>query len=113
MTIDPTPDEPTAVDPDGVAAATVLLDVRREPAYRSSTSVVPGAAWRDPARVAEWCGEWPAGTAVVAYCVHGHEVSQSVAAQLRATGLDARYLRGGIEGWAAAGRPLQRRDATP
>jgi Fe-Mn family superoxide dismutase len=43
---------------------------------------------------------------VVVYCVHGHEVSRSTAMQLRAAGLRARFLRGGIEGWQAAGLPL-------
>jgi Fe-Mn family superoxide dismutase len=37
------------------------------------------------------------------YCVHGHEVSQSVALALRAHGLDARFVAGGIEACRAAG----------
>ena len=34
---------------------------------------------------------------VVAVCVHGHEVSQSAAAQLRECGFDAYFLEGGME----------------
>jgi len=43
---------------------------------------------------------------LIVYCVHGHEVSRITAMRLRAADLKARYLRGGIEGWQAAGRPL-------
>jgi Fe-Mn family superoxide dismutase len=46
---------------------------------------------------------------VVVYCVHGHEVSRATALRLRAAGLDARFLRGGIAAWEAAGLPLQPR----
>lgn len=44
--------------------------------------------------------------AVVVYCVHGHEVSQGVCATLRAIGVDAAYLEGGVEGWRLAGLPI-------
>jgi Fe-Mn family superoxide dismutase len=43
---------------------------------------------------------------VVVYCVYGHEVGRATAMRLRARGLDARFLRGGIDGWKTAGRPL-------
>ena len=39
---------------------------------------------------------------VVCYCVHGHEVSQGAAAAIRDLGIDARYLKGGIEDWKTA-----------
>jgi Fe-Mn family superoxide dismutase len=44
---------------------------------------------------------------VIVYCVHGHEVGRATALRLRAAGLNARFLRGGIEGWQAAGRALE------
>ena len=47
-----------------------------------------------------------AGREVVVYCIYGHEVGRSTAMRLRAAGLNARYLRGGINDWQAAGRPL-------
>ena len=43
--------------------------------------------------------------------VHGHEVGQTAAAELRAAGLDARYLAGGVEGWIEAGYPHLRKTA--
>jgi len=38
--------------------------------------------------------------------VYGHEVGRATALRLRAAGVDARFLRGGIDGWQAAGRPV-------
>ena len=43
---------------------------------------------------------------VVVYCVYGHEVGRATALRLRAQGVKARFLRGGIDAWQAAGRPL-------
>ena len=84
----------------------VLLDVRRAGAFEQSTTVIPGAQWRDPARVAEWASELPQDREVVVYCVYGHEVGRATAMQLRAAGVNARYLHGGIDGWKAAGHAL-------
>ncbi len=84
----------------------LLLDVRRAAAYAASTVQLPGAVWRDPASVAQWASEMPAGRQVVVYCVYGHEVSRGTALQLREAGVNARFLRGGIDAWQAAGRPL-------
>jgi hypothetical protein len=65
---------------------------------------------RDPAAVTSWEKElFPASTVVV-YCVHGHDVSQGVAQQLRDTGIAARYLDGGLEeGWKQAGGALMQK----
>jgi Fe-Mn family superoxide dismutase len=83
-----------------------LLDVRRAGVFEQSPHMIPGARWQDPASVGHWAAELPAGEPVVVYCVYGHEVGRVTALRLRAAGLDARYLRGGIDGWQAAGRPL-------
>ncbi|MSP66607.1 MAG: sulfurtransferase [Alphaproteobacteria bacterium] len=87
----------------GTDRALVVLDVRREAAFASAERVIATAAWRDHGRVAEWAHQLPAGAEIVVYCVHGHQVSQSAAARLQALGFAARYLDGGIEGFAAAG----------
>ena len=61
--------------------------------------MIRGALRRDPEQVEAWARSLPAASSVVVYCVHGHEVSQQAAAVLAATGVDARYLDGGLEGW--------------
>src|SRR6266851_430265 len=87
----------------------LIIDVRREQAFRAATDMIAGALWRDPERVALWAGELPRASRVVAYCVRGHEVSQGVAKALGEHGIAAKVLKGGIEeGWKAAGRDLAR-----
>jgi len=97
--------EPWATDADALAGAT-LLDVRRHGAFAEAGSMIPGAKWCDPATVATWAAELPAGEPVVVYCVYGHEVGRATALRLRAAGRNARFLRGGIDGWAAGGRAV-------
>ena len=40
-----------------------------------------------------------------------HDVSRAAALRLRAAGIPARFLQGGLEGWVAAGQPVERKDA--
>jgi rhodanese-related sulfurtransferase len=88
----------------------LVIDVRRQPAFASSTDMVSGALRRDPELVSTWSKTLPKAGRVVAYCVHGHEVSQKAAAALRGEGLAASYLEGGLEeGWKAAGGALDRK----
>jgi Fe-Mn family superoxide dismutase len=84
----------------------LLLDVRRAGVYQQAGQMIPGARWCDPAQVERWAGELPGDRAVVVYCVYGHEVGRATALRLRAAGLNAHFLHGGIDGWKAAGRPL-------
>jgi Fe-Mn family superoxide dismutase len=88
-------------------ATPLLLDVRRAGVYAQARERIAGARWRDPAEVSRWAGELPPGGEVVVYCVYGHEVGRATALRLRAAGLPARFLRGGFDGWKAAGLPLQ------
>ena len=97
--------EPFGAGPDEIGEA-LLLDVRRAGVFEQARSTIPGARWCDPAAVATWVADLPAGPEVLVYCVYGHEVSRATAIRLRAAGLNARYLRGGIDGWQAAGRPV-------
>jgi rhodanese-related sulfurtransferase len=85
----------------------VLLDVRRRPVFEVADSTIPGAVWRDPEEVDVWSNEFPNDVTTVVYCVHGHGVSQGVAAQLQELGFDALYLEGGIEGWKEVGGETQ------
>ena len=79
----------------------LVIDVRRNERFRESPYVIRGALRRDPAAVESWRETLPRAASIVVYCVHGHEVSQSVA---RALG--ARYLEGGIEHWKEDGGEL-------
>ena len=81
----------------------LVIDVRREPAFRSAPDWLRGALRRDPEHAGRWHATLPRSARVVVYCVHGHEVSQGVARELRAHGFDAAYLDGGIEGWRTFG----------
>ncbi|HMN77185.1 MAG TPA: Fe-Mn family superoxide dismutase [Burkholderiaceae bacterium] len=91
----------------------VVLDVRRAGVFAQARTMIPGARWCDPALAADWAAELPADRELVVYCVYGHEVGRATAMRLRAAGLNARYLRGGIDGWQAVGRPLVDRPETP
>lgn len=91
----------------------LVLDVRRAGVFERAQSLIPGAYWRDPAAVADWARELPPDREVIVYCVYGHEVGRSTAMRLRAAGVKARYLRGGIDGWQAAGLPLAAKGDTP
>jgi superoxide dismutase, Fe-Mn family len=95
----------------GDAAGATLLDVRRAAAYRQADARLPGASWRDPADVQTWCAALPPDREVIVYCVHGQEVGRATALRLRAAGINARFLRGGFEGWRSAGRPLEAKES--
>ena len=87
-------------------AGRTVLDVRRAGVFEAAPNTLPDARWCDPASVGDWSQQLPRGQAVLVYCVYGHEVGRVTALRLRAAGLDARFLIGGIDSWQAAGRPL-------
>lgn len=93
----------------GDIANSLVLDVRRAGVFEVATTQLPGAAWRDPAEVAQWAIDLPHDRPVTVYCVYGHEVSRATALRLRAIGVDARYLIDGIDGWSSAGMPVEPR----
>jgi rhodanese-related sulfurtransferase len=84
----------------------VLVDVRRAAARDADPRLIPGAVWRDPEQVAAWAHELPRDRPIVAYCVHGQEVSAGVVDRLRELGFEVALLEGGFEGWKAAGGQL-------
>jgi rhodanese-related sulfurtransferase len=92
----------------GTAAAPIVVDVRRLADFARAGELIVSAFHRDPDEIERWRKELPAGRDVVVHCVHGHQVSQNAAAALRAAGIDARYLEGGIAGWVAEGLPTRR-----
>ena len=90
----------------------LVFDVRRAGVFDKAPSMIPGARWCDPATVGTWASELPADRDIVVYCVYGHEVGRVTAMRLRAAGLRARYLRGGIDAWQAAGQRLAPKGAS-
>ena len=97
----------------GTAKSPLLIDVRRREAFDTDQSLIIGAARRLPDDVSKWRSALPAGRPIVAYCVHGHEVSQGVASTLRGVGVAASYLEGGIAGWRERKLPTRhKRDAS-
>ncbi len=95
----------------GTAAAPLVIDVRRDGAFDADDWMLVSAFRRDPDAVGRWRRDLPLGRPVVVYCAHGGEVSQGVATALRGSAIDARYLDGGIAGWAEIGLPLRNKRA--
>ena len=85
----------------GTPFAPLVVDVRKPPAFDADPEMIAGALRRSNDAVEEWARKLPRDRALVAYCVHGHEVSQGAA-----KALGAHYLEGGIEAWRAAGGEL-------
>ncbi|MCC6469985.1 MAG: superoxide dismutase [Alphaproteobacteria bacterium] len=105
-------DDPAEIAPETLCAAIrageppPILDVRRRKAFDGSADMIQGAEWRQPEIVADWAGGVPRGRPVVVYCVYGHNVSHDTVTALRAQGIDARALKGGIAAWHAIGGPV-------
>src|SRR5713101_7552698 len=91
----------------GTSAAPLVFDVRRAAGFDADDRMLVGALRRVPGEIGQWARDVPAGRAVVVYCQQGHEVSQEAASALQAGGVDARYLEGGIAGWAEQRLPLR------
>jgi superoxide dismutase, Fe-Mn family len=93
------------------AAATEprVIDVRRDEDYAAGDDMLAGATWCDPARLDAWSRELDPAQPVLVYCVKGLDIGRSAALSLRARGIDARFVEGGINAWRAAGLPLKTR----
>jgi rhodanese-related sulfurtransferase len=96
----------------GSASAPFLIDVRRLPTFSSEKRMIAGATWRDPATADEWIKFLPQHRDIAVYCAHGHEISKNTCAALRAAGLNAHFLEGGIEAWTAAAGPTIGKDTS-
>jgi len=90
----------------GTARAPLILDVRRREIYDAATGLVPTAIWREPESYAQWVPAIGGDKHVVLVCRFGHNLSQMVAAELRARGIPAQVLEGGYQAWSEAGLPL-------
>lgn len=85
------------------AASAFIIDVRRAGIYSNAETVIPNAQWRDPEHIDQWMHEIPRDREILVYCIHGHEVSRNCAIRLSANGLNARFLKGGLEAWQSSG----------
>jgi Fe-Mn family superoxide dismutase len=80
-----------------------VLDARPRHHISRTVDLMDGAVWRDPDRVEEWIGELSSDQPVAVYCAYGFHVGCNVTRTLRERGFDARYIRGGVSAWYAAG----------
>ncbi len=96
----------------GLPTSPSIIDVRDDDDFAGDPRFIPGSSRRDYRTVAEWASECGPASAVVV-CQKGLKLSQGVAAWLRAAGIDAQSLEGGILSWRAAGQPLVKPDKLP
>ncbi|MBI5278973.1 MAG: chromate resistance protein [Burkholderiales bacterium] len=92
----------------GSPAMPLLLDVRRDVRFAESERMLPRAQRCAPDQVGRFAAAQAPGEAIV-YCVHGLEIGEQAAADLRAAGWNARFLQGGIDGWVESGGPSIRK----
>jgi len=83
-----------------------LLDVRRSSDRQSDPSGIPGAAWKDPEKVAEW-GKGLGSGEVVVYCLRGGSASRSVQEKLREQSINMKFIEGGLEAWKKSGKSVK------
>ncbi|MEK9722395.1 MAG: Fe-Mn family superoxide dismutase [Rhodospirillaceae bacterium] len=87
--------------------APLVLDICLADDMAKRYDKLPGATALAPEKIDNWIGSLPADKPIVAYCVYGYQVSGDAVAAMRARGLDARTLAGGIAAWHAIGAPTE------
>jgi rhodanese-related sulfurtransferase len=95
----------------GRSGQPLTLDVRKAPAFDAAPQLIAGALRVAPDALAQALLQLPRDREVVTYCVHGHQVSQGAAQQLREAGFNATYLEGGVEHWQQDGLPVMGKNA--
>ena len=88
----------------GTPNCPAIVDVRVDADAAALPLLIPGAVRRKDDLVEGWAPEF-AGRPVVVACAHGGAISAGVAAWLRASGIDAETLEGGVQAWTDAGHP--------
>jgi rhodanese-related sulfurtransferase len=83
----------------------VILDVRSGP----QAEMIKGAQHAGINELEAWAKDVPKDTFIVTYCACGSEgTSKAAASRLQALGFtNVHALKGGIQGWKAAGMPMQ------
>jgi Fe-Mn family superoxide dismutase len=108
-TAEPEPPEITAGELDrllGSGDAPMLLDVCLPEDVARRRDMIPGARFLRPEEVAPLAPSLPRDRPVVVYCIYGFQVSGEATLALRAQGLDAQRLAGGLAAWRAMACPL-------
>jgi len=80
-----------------------VVDARLADDFEAGRDALPTARHIDLERIAEAAADLPRDVPVVVYCVYGFWVSQDAVTALRARGVDARVVSGGIAAWHAMG----------
>ncbi|WP_292609985.1 chromate resistance protein ChrB domain-containing protein [Nitrobacter sp. 62-13] len=96
----------------GSGTAPFVVDVRSDADFTNSSRLLGPAVHHSPDNVGQWRRDLPGGRQVVTYCLRGDQLSQGVAIALRAMGVGAYFLEGGVEGWTALGFPTRRNIGT-
>ncbi len=97
----------------GTRGCPIIIDVRRPQTFAESDAVIPTARWSDLRTIDQWADDLPADADIVAYCVHGYEMSQSAVAQLRARARRAVSLAGGLDAYREGGGAVILKRAMP
>jgi Fe-Mn family superoxide dismutase len=80
-----------------------VVDARPRHYFSRNFDMMRRAIWHDPNQVDAWSSGLSKSEPVFVYCAYGYHVGCGVTAALRARGFDAKYLRGGLSAWYAAG----------
>lgn len=89
----------------GTPQAPVIVDVCIDEDFHADPRLIPGS-FRHPFQEIESLIERLRGKRTVVVCQKGRKLSQGAAALLRAQGIEAETLQGGIFAWRDAGAPL-------
>jgi len=95
----------------GTANAPVILDVRRRDVYDAARGILPASMYWDPENFKKNSPDVDRARTIVISCKAGQQLSQMVAADLRAQGCDARVHAGGFAAWTEAGLPVVMKSA--
>ena len=80
-----------------------VLDARPRHHISRNVDLMEGAVWRDPDQIESWVAGLSREQPVAVYCAYGFHVGYNVTRALRERGYDARFIRGGVSAWYAAG----------
>ncbi|MDA7947770.1 MAG: sulfurtransferase/chromate resistance protein [Hyphomicrobiaceae bacterium] len=96
----------------GTPDAPTIVDVCIDEDFQADPRLIP-TSFRHPHTDITALAPVLTGSTVVVVCQKGLKLSQGAAAILRTRGIAARFLEGGVLGWAAADEPLIPADKLP